>query len=196
MPLPSGSWVRAHLFFRIQDEEAQTTLWFKPSASFPGGFDIKAYTTELYGVISALYGAVMSNTCVLRGGIIYVNNGSYVASKTITTSVTGTVVQDSLPGQDAAVVRLHTATGGRKGRGRLFLPGVPETFATESRINATGVTAYEAFIAGLMAMPTQEDLSPSIDWQMFSRTDSTLRPVTYADLNPILCHQRGRRPEF
>lgn len=66
----------------------------------------------------------------------------------------GTIAGNPLPSTVAATIAKSTATKGQHGRGRNYMPGVPQSFITAAtdpdRINAVGLVAYNAFVTALL----------------------------------------------
>lgn len=56
----------------------------------------------------------------------------------------GTVLGESLPSSVAAVARRKTLTPGRTGRGRVYLPAVPASFETDSKLTVGSLATYNA----------------------------------------------------
>lgn len=114
--------------------------------------------------------------------------------------VTGTVASDTLPLQDAITILKKTELGGRKGYGRVFIPGIPESFAEEGRINGDGSTAL-AGIIDLMDLPFN---ATGTGWEIILNpvllggpednpvTINRIRDAVLSDV--IIKTQRRRRP--
>lgn len=70
-----------------------------------------------------------------------------------TTGVQGTEVTRAIPTVVAAILTRQSALKGRRGRGRFFMPAVPQTFVTPTvepnRLNAHGVALYVALQTAL-----------------------------------------------
>jgi hypothetical protein len=78
-------------------------------------------------------------------------------------STTGIDDANSLPNNCAYIVKKATATGGRHGRGRMFLPGVNSAFVNDNGvIQSEQLTsmqaAIEAFAVGLLGVDNVEGL--------------------------------------
>lgn len=112
----------------------------------------------------------------------------------------GEVASDTLPLQDAVTLLKKTELGGRKGYGRIFIPGIPESSAEEGRINNAGIT-------GLSEMIDFLDLPISvvgIGWELIltpmllgGPEDNPVRMNQIRDAvlsDPIIKTQRRRRP--
>lgn len=55
----------------------------------------------------------------------------------------GAILEDALPTSNAAIIAQFTATGGRKGTGRTFVSGIPDTYEERNNLNNTGLTALD-----------------------------------------------------
>lgn len=86
----------------------------------------------------------------------------------------GEVVQggdegDTLPSYSSIVVNIHTTRGGRVGRGRMFIPGIPESATVGSFVETTNpywaqILAYLACVAAAFVTPSE--LAEANKWQM------------------------------
>lgn len=52
-------------------------------------------------------------------------------------SIVGAVASEIIPAQVALLISLYTATGDRTGRGRVYLPGLPESYQNEGQLLET-----------------------------------------------------------
>lgn len=88
---------------------------------------------------------------------------------------------DTLPTHISLCINLHSERGGRSGRGRLFLPGIPEGASQGSYIQATNpywiaLLAFIACLAGKFINPG-EPLNPNrLDWGVMSRKIGGAKP--------------------
>jgi len=107
----------------------------------------------------------------------------------------GTESTDSLPSTNAMVIALKTAHVGKTGRGRLFVPGIPESHQASSVVDATFIAAAVAFIACMASAFINGDppATPFFDWAVRSRKDNTAYPVTQAIARPIIATLRSRK---
>lgn len=81
----------------------------------------------------------------------------------------GASTADALPSFNSALVSIRTTRGGRSGRGRMFIAGIPEDQTTASRINVEGPfwAALTAFVACVVSAFTGlADPMPAVNkWQ-------------------------------
>lgn len=88
----------------------------------------------------------MSNDYTLEYVTVYIGqDGPTLVNISDETPVAGTIASDTVPQNTATLVRKRTDLGGRRGRGRLYLPGVPET-----EVNAVG-TLTPAYVSAHQA---------------------------------------------
>ncbi len=69
---------------------------------------------------------------------------------TSTSGQAGGVVQPAEAPQVAALIRKITAQGGRQGKGRMFLPGIPESAVQGGALNTATIDAINAFMLDLL----------------------------------------------
>jgi hypothetical protein len=108
-------------------------------------------------------------------------------TSTTTSTGTGTASGDATPPTTQGLLRLYsnTVVGGRLLRGRLFLPGVPETLSTGAP-TAAFLTGYNASAANLVA-------SANADWAVWSKTHGVLSSVQTANTWNKFAVLRSRR---
>lgn len=90
----------------------------------------------------------------------------------------------------AACVSVIAATGGRRGRGRFYLPGVPASSTS------TGGTLDSGFITATLSDYVDFSLAcAAVGWvpAVYSRTDGVVRGVASVAMSPIVDTQRRRQ---
>lgn len=75
--------------------------------------------------------------------------------------LTGTANDDRLPQNCALLVRKNTAVGGRRSRGRIFVPGVLAEVAVSpvGIISSGGLTSYQSYATQLLTNINTEDVA-------------------------------------
>lgn len=103
----------------------------------------------------------------------------------------GSIVQNSLPSEVAAVITKRTGLAGRKYRGRAYVPGIPVTYETDSQLNSTGLTGIGAIATKLATALTGSG------WTFFPtlyhRAAHTYNDLSQCTARPILRCQRRRQ---
>lgn len=86
-------------------------------------------------------------------------------------NVQGALVVSSAPPNTAYLVHKSTALGGRRGRGRMFIPGVPEQYVTDSgTIDPAVVAAAPTILNALLnnldinGVPMALEHEPATEW--------------------------------
>jgi len=98
---------------------------------------------------------------------------------------------DTLPSHVSLCINLHTTRGGKSGRGRLFIPGIPESATQGSYILSTNPywAAILAFVACLASklIHTDEPIGTNqVSWGVMSRKiGGTKPPYTVGGFAPI-----------
>jgi hypothetical protein len=94
--------------------------------------------------------------------------------------VEGAEAGDTEPSFVSALISLHTTRGGRSGRGRIYLAGVPESQTIGSRLNRDLVlwAALAAFVACMLDKFKHRDVTApgNYDWGVMSRKIGGLKP--------------------
>lgn len=116
---------------------AAMTMGCAIDGSFSGPTAAAAARTALM----ANLGAYISSNVTLLSTTIKVGPTETGPFFTDSTSVAGTGSATTVPPNVAVLVNKVTASGGRKGRGRMFVPGIPEQDVNPNGTYATGVAA-------------------------------------------------------
>jgi hypothetical protein len=115
-----------------------------------GNAFLQAFSLAYTGTLTGLYRACCSNEfTVVQVSYQWIKPTRYRALQVSIFPNAGTVIQNSLPSGAATVLSKTTPRSGRKWRGRVYLPAIPQTFEADSLINATGKQAYDALAASL-----------------------------------------------
>ena len=197
MPIPSAlPWMKVHLFYAGDvGGEAENVLWFTNDEPLAGGFDAKVNAATIYAAFAGLLPDVLANNWSVLGAKISVNNGVYTTVNDVIESHAGTGGATSLPAESAVIVQAQCEVAGGSGKGRLFMPAVPEALTDGSRLSSGGTTTYQAipdllnaFIGG----------PPGTQWRscVYSRKNNALQRVKFWELADVLCHRTSRRPRF
>jgi hypothetical protein len=152
---------------------------------------ITAWVDEVQGAYRALmstgFNVVIIVVAELPGGLS-------VAERGIVTDNQGAASGDVLPYQCAGVITWITATLGRRGKGRSFMPPTAESFNGGTGVCTSGyVTLLNSFATA--AKFIAGDLSHG-DWSLavFSQADQAVRPVVSHVARNYWGVQRSRRP--
>jgi hypothetical protein len=92
----------------------------------------------------------------------------------------GAETGDTLPSYSSALISLHTTRGGRSGRGRIYIAGVPESQSIGSLINPE-LDLWAALIAFCLCMldkfhPRDLAAAGDYDWGVMSRKIGGAKP--------------------
>jgi hypothetical protein len=140
---------------------------------------------------------VLSDDITLQGADIKSITGSVLqeAESTLVSANVGGDSADSLPSINAAVVALRTTHPGRTGRGRMFLPGIPEDHQSASSVDATFIAAAVAFLACMAAAYVNSDplATPFFHWAVRSRKDNQNYPITSTAVRSVVGSMRSRK---
>lgn len=112
-------------------------------------------------------------------------------------AVQGEATGDALPSFCSIVTNIHTTRGGRSGRGRMFIPGIPEGATQGSAIPTTNpywtaILAYVACIASSFIKTGSELGSNRIALGVLSRKLGGLGPDGKPRKPPYLAEQWAR----
>jgi hypothetical protein len=102
---------------------------------------------------------------------------------------TGLATGDGLPSYSSCVTSIHTTRGGRSGRGRMFIGGVPEGSTTFSTLNVEGAfwVALLAYIACVTEKFIHSGDPGANEWQLgviSRKLGGTTEPISAAGFAP------------
>lgn len=136
------------------------------------------------------------NTVSLVGGHILVgNDGGSVRWDSSIASVVGTGAGTNLPQNTALLARKSTALGGRRGRGRMFIPGVrQQEVSSAGVVSTTYVSAWNVNLAAISVGGTTHTAFGFLGQvQLLHETGSqTPTEVTDLSMQNIVATQRRR----
>lgn len=104
----------------------------------------------------------------------------------------GTVAGNSLPSSVAVVMTKRTNLGGRVGRGRTYMPGVPSSFEDNSEITDAGYATYLA-LANRLDNSLTSQIGGSYTPVIWHRTPRTSDSITQFIPRTTLRNQRRRQ---
>jgi hypothetical protein len=127
---------------------AEVTLGFNIDAGAPVlPVDQAAF---FKGVWNTRIKPLTTTVCTLKE--VYVKNGPNATGPdgTSTANIVGTLGDSPATPNMALLVRKNTAGGGRRGRGRLYWPGLPESYLDQAgNILAAAITSWQTAMTGL-----------------------------------------------
>lgn len=166
------------------------------------GVDLSDVTTDMVGVANSLFSAYVDNllpetdsALVLdRVNLTVGQDGPGGSVDSTNAPVTGGRSGTGPPVSMAVIVRKVTADLGRRGRGRMFLPGLLSTTnVDENGIIASGrrteiITAVGAFLAEL----AEDVVNPTPPVLLHSSAPADPTPVVNIAISPLVGWIRGR----
>lgn len=107
----------------------------------------------------------------------------------------GEIVGNSLPSTNAAVIKINSIHPGRTGKGRMFLPGIPESEQANSLVDATFLAAAAAFLVCMIAGFYDADplATPKFHWMLRSKKDATFYQITGGTPKALIGTLRSRK---
>lgn len=202
----------------------QATVRFDVGASYPNGAAITfggavgaiLNTPELVAgsianeIDSAGFDGRMSDSTGFDSVLVKFGPDETGPSSVLPMIGSGTIVGQTEPPQIALLVQKNTALGGRRGKGRMFWPGLPEGDVDPGGVLRSGVAAswqgmFDAFLDGLssndIAMHLLHD--PATHWVLVDGQPRRIpnvgsvppapSPVTSLTVKSVVATQRRRR---
>ncbi|MFY7869247.1 MAG: hypothetical protein ACOVQN_07070 [Exiguobacterium sp.] len=108
----------------------------------------------------------------------------------------------SLPSFNAAIISLRTATGGRSGKGRMYIAGLPTNGEDKSKLSALFTSVLASFITCMVSKFITAPLTSGFNWGIVSRKKQIaapndpsqwFMPVTQAVINTDVGTMRSRK---
>lgn len=195
MSLPAGPWARLLIYSFNDDKTWVNTLWFHPTSSLPGNFDVQLAANDFSSaLISAFANPLQAVIAGVKGMRLYVNNGTYTVSADSISGQLGNEVSAEIPTEICAIVQVRTNDHGASGRGRIFLSGVCKDNTSISDLSPAGITLYQHIVTALTTTIT----AGTVPWvtALYSRRLGTIKPATFIRLDRELGQQRKRKPIF
>lgn len=126
------------------------------------------------------------------GHVIFGQDGGDIRIDGTATPVAGTQAGTALPQNCAVLFRKLTAVGGRRGRGRGFIPGIPEGNVTPNgslttAYRTTAIAAVQQVLTDLVATAEVTSLQLFHDTAPFQPT-----LITSLEVQPVIATQRRR----
>lgn len=157
-----------------------------------GGTFNQATIDEIDVAWKAFFGAFASDewTCLAGTEFRDLRVDPYNILISGTGAVAGSDTSDPEPPAVAACVSIRAASGGRRGRGRFFLPGVPDSSVSTGGVMDTGFVedTLDDFIDFSLACA-------AVGWvpAVYSRTDGVVRGIASVSMSRIVDTQRRRQ---
>lgn len=184
-----GDIVQVRFYTSFGDQTAINVRQYRVTAKSGSGATEAQVATQLGAVFGPLYVACINGGATFRGCDVQVIHPTLgVPSISSTGASAGATAGDPLPKQISALITVSTGQGGRKNRGRIYVP-----FWTEVDNGSTGqlnagahttlaslATAFEAARPGMGGGGNTNDLIPVI-WHRSTKTttDVTLCVAQY-----------------
>jgi hypothetical protein len=169
-------------------------------AEFTMGFDVSAYTGTISDAVDDIDNTIGSEnidntwTDDVNLSSILLKYGPTATGPSVikTTSHVGGQATSSAAPNTAVLLHKNTALGGRAGRGRLYVPGVPENSIDDAGVLAGAyVTARQAEWTSWLLLLSTIDL-PCVVLHGANSPISTPTPLTALTLDGTVATQRRR----
>lgn len=193
MPLPQN-YATARVVMRSPQKDAAINVlwWIADGETATPAQDAQALAGEIASVVAPAIKAVLCTSSAYVGVQVALKaNGDIFTAFSNILSGNGSVVSDELPSYCAALIQKRTSGGGRQGRGRWYIPFVPEELVEESTFNAGTLALYDAVATAYAAAHNVNGVSYTP--AHYSKFDDTLYAIQFTTVIPIMATQRRRR---
>lgn len=155
LTIPAGDGIATYRFTVSGDSEEMNCVVGVRTASPPLGVD---HANRLMRAMATTVLLNISSSTTLLGVTLRVkqDGGDFLVFESNAASVTGGAAGAAAPQNTALILRKVTTRGGRRGKGRMFIPGIPEGVVDQAGIlTATARTDFTTlagqFLAALSA---------------------------------------------
>lgn len=156
-----------------------------------GGTFSQANGDTIFGLWAAFWEAIANEGWTIGGTAAWRNLAVDPPDELVAegTSVNGVGTGDHLPASCAAVISLYGVSGGRRGRGRIYLPGLGEGDVNGSLLGSGLITAI---INGFQDFATDIASATGHVPAIYSRLDGASRVVQAISVDGVIDSQRRR----
>lgn len=189
-PIPKPVY-RVSWLTKMTEGQAYNMLYGKITGVVSGTEDVLAITNVVHDNLFDVLSACLSAEVTLDGmlGRYTTATNDWEAYSTGDPAV-GVITGDALPIQDTFEIRRLTGLAGRDARGRLFFSGMAVTDTEFGQVKTVRDSALNALASFLRTNVVIGDRT--IQWQHWSRKNSTLEPITGTVPIRRLVSTRGR----
>lgn len=190
--MPVNDVLQASLRFSINGEKTANVLHFiqtSADGALPPNEDLAAAIIEdLWPSLKAC----LSDDCTLQSIAVKRIDPTLGGTTFVPVIEPGSVGQDTLPPNGCLVVTLYTNTLTKRGRGRMFISGIPDTFINQGRLNNADATVFVTFL-DLLLSAIQGGAGATFHAAIWSATAGSAQEITSHQLRARLINLRGRR---
>lgn len=196
MPLAVGAVIECVASWYDGPELAEIIFHHKvtesPSEDSPQA--VSAFATAAQNQLEDLTETCMTPTTILVGCSCRVLGTGSGAGQihSVFSAVVGEVTGPVSGAQSCVLLSKYTNTVSKSGRGRAFIPFVPQSFHESGQLTNDARTLYLAALYPLFLNGIDFGSGGESDPVVYSRKDSTGRKIEEAVLRPVLCTQRRR----
>lgn len=176
-PQWSNSILRVKILFRLNTfvETYQCTMHYRPDSieTFATVTTLAQFSADWRSTtLVSFQGCLPVDSHIQAVLVDDLSNPALHTDEEVLIGVPGLVVNDFMPPFVQTTIRFDTSIRGKKGRGRIQMPLVPENFYDGGLLNATGGPLYAALRDDLLE-PIQTT-SPADDWRLCIATRDEL----------------------
>ncbi len=193
MALPKN-YIKAQAIIQTPDRRGMiNVLWYKLPDVFTGDQSTaNNYCTTLDGSLAPKLKPVLSASSEYLGVALQMSLDGVVWNAVANGNQgPGDIVADELPSYAAAVIQKRTGLGGKSGRGRWYVSGIPDTLSNEGLLTNIARALYGALATQYIA-PIVVGADSAIAHH-YSAKGKILLPITSIQVVAELGTQRRRR---
>lgn len=193
----AGLWARMELYISGYNKQFSNIWWFDATTvDFGSGFSLSGDANSLVLGYSGHIAAMLDQTMTIQGGTVEINGGTATVGVNVYHNTVGLVTTSlPLPEDVAVVVQRFNSSTSNEWRGRSYMSGVPQSFATGSYLATSGHTAV---LGVFNALQTPIPASSSGDYAPanFSPKLGSIGVWTFNSPVSLLGTARRRRVKF
>lgn len=197
MPVPDNADVQINLIGRFYNQVTVTTFFFRfvPAAAPPGPVEPETLAAAFEASLASAF--IDTVTADWAGEFIEVRDpraNPVWAGTVYSVDLIGVLAAPACPPSVAAVITRKSGLAGRRNRGRVYIPAVPEAWHQEGEISDAGMLILQGFANDMVTAIDVPGIgvAAALEPRIWSRTNQTSQPVTTCTAKKILRSQRRR----
>jgi len=186
--------LQATVEMRVAGEYCANVLHYREAVGSTDDVPAKSLAEAIVATIIPDWAALISEQVIFA--CCYVRRIRPTPGITYTALLTtpGEVVSEAIPSSSALVVSLASEVATKRGRGRIYFAGLPESSQAGGSLEGTVVAGWEA-LAALLIDPLVATGGNTGEWQLgvYSRSAVEINDALVTVVRSNLAQQRGRR---
>jgi hypothetical protein len=191
----SGVYAYQNVFIQGTGKLLSCKLWWVGSAPPGSGYDPRSANDALYAGYKTALQNCISNQCNLPATQLSVRNAMFEYSDIHYRTDAGMISSPNLPDDMCVILRRQSDQAGPSGRGRIRMPGVPESFVNGNYLSGSTANTNMAALTTALFAPVANQ---GITWSsaLFSSHLGAMHTLIAWHFDDLIYTSRRRRPRL